>query len=95
MRQLVLSLLCLAAAIAADSTGQVPFTSVLGVECTLSRKYTSSPVEDTWVREIDVLADSTREWTRGCARMRSMEEEVKAIMTHYSERESWAKLSDL
>jgi hypothetical protein len=64
-------------------------------ECTLEKTYHPSPIEQFWVDHVNELADYTRFWVKGCAKMQDFKNDVNLWMDYWNERESWIKEKDL
>lgn len=65
------------------------------VECTIQTLYHPSPIEQFWVDNVDNLADYTRFWAKGCAKMQDYKTDVLGWLSYHNEREEWTREKDL
>lgn len=80
--------------VAADITSYVSVMSSNTIKCTIERTYHPSRIEQFWVNNIDTLADYTRFWNKGCAKMKEFSEEVLLWMEYWKERDEWTRETD-
>ena len=71
------------------------------VECTVEKRYVPSPMELSWIHDIDRVSSlhkgdaEKKQWKHGCVKLEEDADKIRTWMSYWQDREKWTKLADL